>query len=161
MYDAENPPFYPMTHVDLRPLKKSALQATLNSAGPDNVAALIKKSLVSAPDIFSADLIAELEKTTRNVWQLTNALIAADPTDGAKYIQHLESVGTTQKDIFAVYLTGAARLLGEWCDHSQISFVDVNIATTRIHAIIRTIETTQPPPLQSCGKVALFASVPG
>jgi len=42
----------PITHVGLGHLKKSALQEILNTAGPDKAAALIKKSLQSAPDSF-------------------------------------------------------------------------------------------------------------
>ncbi|WP_177174543.1 cobalamin B12-binding domain-containing protein [Loktanella fryxellensis] len=150
-----------MMHIDLWHLKKSALQERLNSVGPDNIEALITNSLGSVPNRFSADLLVELENTARNVWQLTRALIAEDPADGVKYVQNLEFLGTTRKEILSVYLKGAARLLGEWLDQSRISLVDVNIATLRIQAINRTIEATSRPSLHSFGKVALFASVPG
>ena len=148
-------------HLDIQNLNRTALLEILNREGPDRVETTFRNALGSSLDGLSDQRIGELERCTRTVWQLTDALISDDPAAGARYVQDLMSSGVRHKELYVVYLAGAARLLGDWWDESRVSFFDVGIATSRIHSILRKLETTSQPRVFSPLKSALFAAVPG
>lgn len=148
-------------HSDIGNLNRTALLALLNREGPDRAQTILQNTQRLPPDGFSDQRIIELKQSTRNVWQVTEALISDDPTAGARYVQDMMSGGVGRKEIYVVYLTGAARLLGDWWDQSRVSFFEVGIATSRIHAILRELESTSPPFELPLMKTALFAAVPG
>lgn len=91
---------------------------------------------------------------------LANALIDEDPEAGADRIREIRAEGASVEAVYLGYLAGAARTLGKWWDDDKVSFYEVTIGTSRMYAIMRSLQHLFIPPEVDTSKFAVFASVP-
>ena len=96
---------------------------------------------------------AELERLSR-------ALIDENPEAGANMIREIRAEGTSVEAVYLNYLAGAARMLGKWWDEDEVSFYEVTIGTSRMYAIMRSLQHLFAPAKLDKSKFAVFASVP-
>lgn len=72
-----------------------------------------------------------------------------------------EVAGATIGIVYLTYLAGAARLMGEWWNNGDVTFVEVAIGTSRIQSIMRTSNHHFMSKDGANKKSAVFATVPG
>jgi methanogenic corrinoid protein MtbC1 len=95
--------------------------------------------------------------------ELCNALIAEDARQAPRIIATLQDLGVSPDRLYLDYVAGAALRLGEqWVDDT-VSFVDVTIALSRLHKILRDLGPAffSAQPAEVSGIEALFATTPG
>lgn len=102
-----------------------------------------------------------LRASVEEIEELSHALISAESDAGLQFIRDLRADGTAIDVLYLSYLAGAARRLGEWWETDRVSFIDVNIGTTRIYAIMRALGHGASVPVPAPRRLACFASVPG
>lgn len=92
---------------------------------------------------------------------LCNALLSDDPRAAAAFIENVQTKGSSYETLCLLYLTVAARRLGEWWDNDEVSFYRVTVAAGRIYAILRILRMERPIGVPDMQRAAVFASVPG
>lgn len=92
--------------------------------------------------------------------QLARALIDDNPEAGANHIKEIRAEGASVEAVYLGYLAGAARMLGTWWDEDEVSFYEVTIGTSRMYAIMRSLQPLFVPAETDSSKFAVFASVP-
>lgn len=99
--------------------------------------------------------------TEEQIAHLCHALLSDDDHAGASFIQDIGTVGTTIEVVCLEYLACAARMLGDWWDNDEISFMSVTLGASRMYAIMRGMQHRFAPRRNLPKRSALFASVPG
>lgn len=97
----------------------------------------------------------------RLIGELTEGLLSRDEGAGLRIVQKAIADGTSVEDIYLVYLTGAARQLGDRWAQDQLTASQVTIAAARFYAILRGLSTHLAPQNWPDGRFAVFATVPG
>lgn len=92
---------------------------------------------------------------------LTEALLSRDEGMGLRIVQKAIGDGTPVEDIYLVYLTGAARKLGDRWEQDNLTATQVTIAAARFYAILRGLSMHLVPENWPDGRFAVFATVPG
>jgi methanogenic corrinoid protein MtbC1 len=93
--------------------------------------------------------------------ELCYALIDDDDQAGARFIRDIRRRGTSVESIYLDYLAAAATMLGTWWEEDRASFAEVTVGTSRMYAIMRTLQRDLPTVSLKPGKSAIFATVPG
>lgn len=151
------------THLDLDGLLQSSLRLEkLASRLPaDAVQSLANEVVARLSANLHSSSAGSLAPTPEPIEQLCRALLSNDPYAGAAMISRLGSEKTSAEDIYTLYLTAAARRLGEMWEADEISFAEVTIGASRILAIMRELRETFRPKRPLSDRAALFAAVPG
>ena len=124
----------------------STLAAEVVSRVANNLRFEVQADLVPCPD--EIDL-------------LCNALMSEDPRAAATFIEQAQLKGSSYETLCLLYLTVAARRLGEWWDNDEVTFYSVTVAAGRIYAILRVLRRERPIGSPNLKRAATFASVPG
>lgn len=93
--------------------------------------------------------------------RLCTALLSSDDTAAAKLIIGMRAEGASARGIYLVYLSAAARMLGDWWCEDKIDFVQVTVGTGRMFSIMRGMRHLFTPAVRLDNRSAIFASVPG
>lgn len=95
------------------------------------------------------------------ITELCMALIDIDDQAGARFIRDIRRQGVSFETIYLKYLAGAAHMLGSWWEESRATFAEVTVGTSRMYAIMRSLQRDLSPVSLKPGKTAVFATVPG
>ncbi len=99
--------------------------------------------------------------TDRLIADLSDALLSRDEGAGLRLVRKSLSDGIAVEDIYLVYLTGAARKLGDRWAQGKLTSSQVTIAAARFYAILRGISSHLAPQDVPDARFAVFATVPG
>jgi methanogenic corrinoid protein MtbC1 len=104
------------------------------------------------PDISAARLDA-----------FCDVLIQRDARAAQEFITARRAEGVTRMEVYFGYISAAATRLGTRWDKSELSFMDVTIATGHLYALMRALRAETPidPRRFDDRRNALFATVPG
>ncbi|MEM6663546.1 MAG: cobalamin B12-binding domain-containing protein [Pseudomonadota bacterium] len=114
------------------------------------------KSNIRAPEVLSP-------ASKQDIDAFCDALIAQDPNASVDFFDDLRKRGETADALSITWIAATARELGERWVADQCSFLDVTVASARLHAMHRKMRGEFVPPslYQPPELSALFAPVPG
>ena len=134
-------------------VKKSLPKTTLNALAVEVVGRVANNLRFEvAPDHMP---------TADEIDSLCNALVSDDAHAAASFIEQAQARGSSYESLCLLYLSAAARRLGEWWDNDRVTFYRVTVAAGRIYAILRILRRQRPFGAPSLKRAATFASVPG
>lgn len=134
-------------------VQRSLPQATLNTLAAEVVNRVANN--------LRFDIQPDLEPCPDEIDTLCNALLSDDPHEAAIFIDRAQMKGSSYETLCLLYLSVAARRLGEWWDNDAVSFYRVTVAAGRIYAILRILRRERPIGSPNPLRAATFASVPG
>ncbi|MBT8414327.1 MAG: cobalamin B12-binding domain-containing protein [Boseongicola sp.] len=141
---------YARSQAELRDLKSQLPEDTV-----ENLAREVLRRLASRGTPNSINT-----PTDEAIAQLCHALLSEDDADGVRFIQTIETDGATIEVVYLQYLARAAQMLGTWWENDQISFMSVTLGTSRMYAIMRSMQHRFVVRKTGAKRSALFASVP-
>lgn len=92
---------------------------------------------------------------------LAEALISRDDGAALRRASRAVSAGTSVEDMYVLYLSEAARILGEKWAADHLASAQITIAAARIYALIRGLSASIVPSGWQDERHAIFATVPG
>jgi len=110
---------------------------------------------------LSFDVLPDLPPCPDEIDMLCKALLEDDPRAAVTFIEQARMKGSSYESLCLLYLSVAARRLGEWWDNDEVSFYQVTVAAGRIYAILRILRRERPIGAPNLKRAATFASVPG
>ncbi|GLS88770.1 hypothetical protein GCM10010873_37440 [Cypionkella aquatica] len=134
-------------------VQKSLPQATLTTLAAEVVSRVANN--------LRLDVLPDLQPCPDEIDMLCNALLSDDPHEAASFIESAQLKGSSYETLCLLYLSVAARRLGEWWETDEVSFYRVTIAAGRIYAILRILRRERPTAAPNLLRAATFASVPG
>lgn len=134
-------------------VQKSLPQATLNTLAVEVVSRVANN--------LRFEVQPDLQPSSDEIDTLCNALVSDDPREAATLIDRAQMRGSSYETLCLLYLSVAARRLGEWWDNDEVSFYRVTVAAGRIYAILRILRRERPLGTPNLLRAATFASVPG
>lgn len=140
---------YEKAQIQLRQFKSQLPPDSVESLAREVIRRLAERDGEITIDAPSSDQIEHL----------CFALLSDDTEAGAAYIKDARSAGASIEAVYLKYLSGAARMLGDWWDNDLVSFPQVTLGTSRMYAIMRAMRHQMPVNISS--KSAVFVSVPG
>lgn len=138
---------------EIEAVQRSLPKATLNTLAAEVVSRVANN--------LRFDVQPDLVPCSDEIDMLCNALLSDDPGAAATFIQQAQLKGSSYETLCLLYLSVAARRLGEWWDNDEVSFYRVTVAAGRIYAILRILRRERPIGAQNMMRAATFASVPG
>ena len=92
---------------------------------------------------------------------LADLLLAPSPDPLADEVEALLARKVSMEDLYVIYLSGAARRLGDMWEDDRLSFTQVTLGVGRIYAVLRGLRPIIRDTSRRTDKSALFANVPG
>ncbi|MEM1089690.1 MAG: hypothetical protein AAGI67_04880 [Pseudomonadota bacterium] len=123
-----------------------------------DIIANLADSLAStlAPNGGGADRLSPLQLDL-----FCEALTCPDQQRAERVIDQAILSGVSMDTLYLGYFAGAAERLGEcWAEDTR-TFVEMTIASGRLHAIMRKLRRSMVPPLPNNSRHAFFTAVPG
>ncbi len=99
--------------------------------------------------------------TAEEIDSLCNALVSENPRAATSFIEQAQTKGSSYETLCLLYLSAAARRLGEWWEDDRVTFYRVTVAAGRIYTILRILRRERPLGAPNLHREATFASVPG
>ncbi|MFY0693323.1 MAG: cobalamin-dependent protein [Paracoccaceae bacterium] len=96
-----------------------------------------------------------------DIEELCIALLAEDQSVAVGMISKLDASGLSKELIYLNYFAAAARMLGQWWEENTLSFAEVTMGTSRLYALMRSLNVPTDALPQDARKKAAFAAVPG
>lgn len=95
--------------------------------------------------------------------EFVQLLLTDDLEVAYAYIDSVRVRGVTLSAIYLELLAPAARSLGEMWEDDRVSFADVTVGLCRLHDVMRTLSSSQPPTTDTLpqGRRALLIPMPG
>lgn len=134
-------------------VKQSLPKTTLNSLAVEVVSRVANNLLF--------ELVPDHVPTEQEIESLCNALVSDNSHAAVSFIEQAQTRGSSYETLCLLYLSAAARRLGEWWENDQVTFYRVTVAAGRIYAILRVLRRERPLGAPSLKRAATFASVPG
>ncbi|MDB5660021.1 MAG: Cobalamin-binding protein [Cypionkella sp.] len=139
--------------LEIDVVQRSLPQATLNTLAVEVVSRVANN--------LRFEVQPDLAPCPDEIDMLCNALLSDDPRAAATFIEQAQLKGSSYETLCLLYLSVAARRLGEWWDNDEVTFYRVTVAAGRIYAILRILRRERPIGVPNLLRAATFASVPG
>lgn len=147
-----HPEVFEKTHQEITTLKERLPEQAVVSLASEVILRISSRAMVLG--------LKDLEPSESQIEELAHALISKDEGAGAELVLDATAAGMDIEIVYLLYLSGAARMLGEWWKNSKVSLSEVAIGTSRIYSIMRASDHLFFPKGKFSQKSAIFAAAP-